>query len=745
MPILRFYFPTHQIRNMCGACLSLLSLVACASQTISSPTADPTRAAAAGVPLQQPVALRKPHIVVSPHGNRNDPYYWLRDDTRTDTEMLAYLEAENSHANAILADTEALQQNLYDEMVGRLKKDDVTVPVYERGFWYYTRFEAESNYPIHARRKGHMEAPEEIVLNTESMAKNHAFFRLGTYAVSPDTQMVAYTVDTVGRNKYSLRIVDISTGEQLSDTVSLIEPKLAWANDSRSLYYISKDPVTLLGNKVYRHTLGADTNTDVLVYEEKDSSFYLSVGRTKSNRYIKIEARSTVSSETLLIDANRAQTSPQITYPREREHEYTVDHVAGRFVIRTNWKAKNFRIMTANEQTLANRDTWRDAIPHREDTFIHSVDSYNDFLSVSVRRGGLRRLVVYLWSGESQQLSSDETAYTIYPRRKPNAETNSVRYYYTSMTTPGSTFEFNVKTGERKLLKQEPVLGDFNSERYATERIAAPARDGTSVPMSIAYRKDTPLDGTAPIYQYGYGSYGATIDPIFRVPWLSLMDRGFVVAIAHVRGGQVNGRRWYEDGRLLKKKNTFRDFIDVTQHLVEQGYGAKSKVFAAGGSAGGLLMGAVANMAPHLYRGIVAAVPFVDVATTMLDKSIPLTTNEFDEWGNPEIKAFYDYILSYSPYDNIQKQAYPSMLVTTGLWDSQVQYFEPAKWVAKLRVNKTDTNPLLLHINMEAGHGGQSGRYRRYRELARDYAFILRTLSTPDSRASHRALYTSRD
>lgn len=674
-----------------------------------------------------PIAAEKPHEVKSPFGTRSDPYYWLRDDERKNPEMLAYLEAENAYKAAMLAYLKPVEQKLYDEIVGRIKQDDATVPYRKNGYWYYARYETGQEYPIYARKKGSLEAPEQILLDGNAMAKGHDFFQIASYEVSADNRLLAYAIDTVGRRQYVVRVKNLETGELYADTLTNVEPDLAWANDNRTLFYIEKHPQTLLGYRVKRHVLGTPLEKDVLVYEQEDESFYMGLEKSKSDRFVYIVSQSTVSSEYLYADASDPALSFKVALPRERDHEYQLEDVGDRFVIRTNWRAKNFRIVEVPIAKVGDRTQWRDVVPHRADSFVSGFETFDRYLAVGERSGGLRRIRVKAWDGGREFLiDAAEPAYTMALSTNEEQDSKTLRYVYTSLTTPNTTYDYDMDTGAQVLLKRDPVLGDFDPARYATEFVFATARDGTKVPVSLLYRKGTKRDGTAPLYQYAYGSYGSSQDPTFRSSVLSLVDRGFVYALAHVRGGQEMGRQWYEDGKLLHKKNTFTDFIDVTRFLVAQKYADPKRVFAMGGSAGGLLMGAIANMAPQDYRAIVAHVPFVDVVTTMLDESIPLTTNEFDEWGNPaESKEYYDYMLSYSPYDQVKAQAYPSILVTTGLWDSQVQYWEPAKWVARLRTLKTDTNPLLFRTNMEAGHGGKSGRFERYREIAEEYAFVL--------------------
>jgi oligopeptidase B len=677
-------------------------------------------------PVLPPIAARKPHRVESPHGTRTDDYYWLRDDTRTDTEVLAYLAAENAHKDAMLAHVRPLEDRLYAEIVGRIKQDDSSVPYRERGYWYYRRFDAGQEYPVHARRAGSLEAPEEILLDLEQLARGRDFYDVGEYEVSPDDRLLAYAEDTVGRRQYTLRFKDLASGELLPDVIENVEPAVAWAADSRTVIYIEKDPQTLLGSRVRKHVLGTDPAADRLVYEEPDDAFYLDVSRSKDGRHLYIHADSTVSSEQHFADAGDPALEFRLIVPRERDHEYQAEHFDGRWIVRSNWHAPNFRIVEASLGGVVDRSQWRDLVAHRDDAFLHGFSVFSEFLAIEERSGGLRKVRIRRWQGgDDFHLASDEPAYRAALGDNEEVDSHTVRYTYTSLTTPATTYDYDVRTGERTLLKQEPVLGGFDPTRYVTEYLWVPARDGERIPVAIVHLRDYARDGTAPLLQYGYGSYGLSSDPAFSSAVLSLLDRGFVYAVAQVRGGQELGRRWYDAGRLLQKQNSFTDFIDVTRHLVREGYADPARVFARGGSAGGLLMGAIANLAPRDYKALVAHVPFVDVVTTMLDESIPLTTNEYDEWGDPNVRESYEYMLTYSPYDNVTRQAYPSLLVTTGLWDSQVQYFEPAKWVARLRQMKTDANPLLLRVNMEAGHGGKSGRFQRYRELAEEYAFLL--------------------
>ena len=672
-----------------------------------------------------PVAAQRAHEVKAPHGAvRNDEYYWLRDDKRENPEMLAYLNAENAYADAMLAPLAPLKQRLYDEIVGRIQQDDSSVPYLEDGYWYYTRFESGKDYAITARRKGTMEAPEEILLDQNAMAEGKDYFQVGGWEVSPDGSKLAWAEDLNGRRQYTIKVKDIATGELLDSAITGTSGNIVWGDDNKTIWYVENDPETLLSTHVKTHVIGTPASEDKLVYTETDNSFYMGIGRTRSKQYICIGVGSTVSSEQR---CTKAASPGEFTViaPRERDVEYEADHYAGRWVITTNWNAPNFRIMTAAEDALGSREGWKELVPHAGDVFIEGVELFDGYMAIGERSDGLRRIRILKDGGDSQFVKSDEPAYTMGLSVNAMPDTPWVRYTYTSLTTPATTYEINVETGERKQLKQDPVPG-FDPTQYITERAWVPSRDGTvRIPVSIVYHKGFEKNGEAALLQYAYGSYGSSMDPGFSRLVPSLLDRGMVYAIAHIRGGQEMGRAWYDGGKLFNKINTFTDFIDVTDWLVANGYAAEDRVAAMGGSAGGLLMGAVANMAPEKYDAIISQVPFVDVVTTMLDPSIPLTTNEYDEWGNPEKKEFYDYMLSYSPYDQLAAKDYPAMFVGTGLWDSQVQYFEPAKYVARLRAKKTDDNLLVFRTNMEAGHGGKSGRFRRFAEAAEQYAFML--------------------
>jgi oligopeptidase B len=702
------------------------------------PKAPPPAAEPAGSPgqphatrrpvngLEPPVAARKPHPVPSPHGTRIDPYYWLRDDERSNPEVLAYLTAENQFRERSMAGSKPLENALYDEIYARLKQDDSSVPYRKNGYWYSTRYEPGKEHPIFVRRKNSLDAPEEILLDANAHALGHEYYRIGALEISPDSRHLAYCEDTVGRRQFTLRFKNLDSGEIEPLAIPDVEPDLAWANDNKTVLYVGKDPETLLGLYIKKHILGEDPKRDQLVFEQTDKSFYTGVSKSKSDAFIFIHMESTLSSEWRYARADDPQLTFEIFLPHQPDHEYEIEHLADSFIVRSNWQARNFRLVRAPIGVGTKPAEWSEVVAHRDDTYIEDFDVFDAFLAISVRSGGLRKVCIHRLDGHTEFfIASEEAAYYTALSVNPELNTEIVRYAYSSLTTPTTLYDYNVRTREQVLLKRDPVLGSFDPKDYATEFLLADARDGAQIPVSLVYRKGFVRNGSAPLLQYGYGAYGLSMDPSFSSARLSLLDRGFVYAIAHVRGGQEMGRAWYDAGRKLHKKNSFNDFLDVTRALVERGYAAKDKVFAMGGSAGGLLMGAVANMSTADYRGIVAQVPFVDVVTTMLDESIPLTTNEYDEWGDPNDAQYYEYMLSYSPYDNVSGKAYPAMFVTTGLWDSQVQYYEPAKWVAKLRALKSDENRLLLHVEMSAGHGGKSGRFQRYREIAMEYAFLL--------------------
>ncbi len=643
----------------------------------------------AQTPPTPPDVEKKPHVVKAPFGaERQDEYYWLRDDTRKDPAMLGYLEAENAYADAVLAPLKPVQEKLYGEIVARIKQDDASVPFRERGWWYYARFETGKDYPIHARRKDDPGvdalsiqranaagdfAGEEVLLDVNAMAAGHDYYSLAEYGLTQDNAVMAYADDTNGRRQYTIRFRDLSGKATYPEEIKGASDDLVWADDNRTLLYLENDPVTLLGVRVKAHVLGTPVASDRVLYEEQDDSCYLRLVRSRDDRYILLHSGSTVFGEVRYAPA-ADPTAFKVLAPRERDVEYDADHFGGRWVIRTNAdKATNFKLVVAADGSDSRKD-WQDWIAHRDEVFVEGFDLFDGFTAIAERSGGLERVRLLKSDGGQEFVKADETAYSMGLDVNSEPDTDWVRYGYTSMTTPATVYELNVKTGERRLLKRQPVLGGYDPAGYVTERLWATARDGTKIPVSIVYKKGFEKNGKAALLQYGYGSYGHSIDPGFSVAAVSLLDRGMAYAIAHIRGGQEMGRKWYEDGKLLKKKNTFTDFIDVTDFLVKEGYAAPDRVAAHGGSAGGLLMGAIANMAPDKYRVILSQVPFVDVVTTMLDPSIPLTTNEYDEWGNPEQKKFYDYMVTYSPYDNLEKKAYPAMFVGTGLWDSQVQY-----------------------------------------------------------------------
>jgi len=669
-----------------------------------------------------PVARIVPYPLVAHGQTRIDDYFWLRD--RDDPEVIAYLEAENAYADSVMAPSAELEAALFHEIVGRIKKDDSSVPYLKRGYYYYDRYEGAGEYPIFCRKPGALDAPEQVLLDENALARGHSYFAVWGRAVSPDGGTLAFAADTVGRRFFTIRFENLATGELYPDAIDSVTADLAWANDNRTLFYARQDPVTLRVDRVYRHVLGANL-PDALVYREPDETFDLGVAKTQSEAYLLIGCWQTLSTEFRYLDANDPTGEFRVFQPRELDHEYSIDQVGDRFYIRTNWDAKNFRLMST-PLGATEKEHWVEVIPHRADVLLGGFDLFRDFLVASERYQGLNRIRVIAWDrSQDRYLDFPEPAYLAYPRDNREPDSDILRYVYTSLVTPRSVYDYDMRTGQSTLRKQDEIVGGYDPSRYRTERFFAPACDGTPIPISIVYAAGLKPDGMTPLLLYGYGAYGISEDAAFFSPVLSLLDRGFAYAIAHVRGGEEMGRSWYEDGKLLKKKNSFTDFIDCGRYLVEQGYTRPDRLYGWGGSAGGLLVGAVANLAPELFDGIVAQVPFVDVITTMLDSDIPLTTAEYDEWGDPNQRVYYDYMLSYSPYDNVRRQAYPNLLVTTGLQDSQVQYWEPAKWVAKLRAMKTDDHRLLLKTNLAAGHGGASGRFEQYRELAMTFTYLL--------------------
>ncbi|MBK6904277.1 MAG: S9 family peptidase [Saprospirales bacterium] len=671
--------------------------------------------------LKAPLAAQRPKELTLHGDTRQDPYYWLNE--RENPEVIAYLEAENGYRKEMMSHLEGFHEKLYQEIIGRIRQTDMSVPFLDNGYYYFSRYEEGLEYPFISRKKGSLDAPEELMLNVNELAKPYSYFQVSATTVSPDNKLLAYGEDTLSRRIYTLRFKNLETGQMLPDEIPNTNGEAIWANDNKTVFYSVKD-ATLRSYKIFRHTLGTPASADVEVFHEKDETFSVDVSKSRSKKYIILASYQTLSAEYRYLDADKPNGNFQVLQPRERDHEYRADHAGDGWYIRTNWNAKNFRLMKAPEGNTS-KENWTEVIPHRADVLLEGMELFHDYLVLAERIQGLLRLRVKPWQGEEHYVDFGEEAYTVFPTANFEFKTELLRLSYTSLTTPGTVYDYDMKKRELKLLKRQEVVGDFDVEKYHTERLFAAARDGAKVPISLVYRKGFKKDGTAPLLLYGYGSYGYSMDPMFNSARLSLLDRGFVFAIAHIRGGEEMGRQWYEDGKLLKKVNTFNDFIDCGEFLVKEKYAAKDQLFAYGGSAGGLLMGAVVNMRPDMWKGVLAAVPFVDVVTTMLDESIPLTTGEYDEWGNPGEKVYYDYMKSYSPYDQVEAREYPAMLVTTGLHDSQVQYWEPAKWVARLRELKTDKNPLLLHTNMSTGHSGASGRFEKYKETAMEYAFLL--------------------
>lgn len=673
-------------------------------------------------PVEAPVAKKIPKELTAHGDTRIDNYFWMNQ--RDNDEVIAHLNAENEYTDKMMKHTEKLQKRLYKEIVGRIKQDDESVPYLHNGYYFYSQYEKGGEYPIYARKETSLDNEEEVMLNVNIMAEGYEFYQVRGLNMSMDNNLLAFGVDTVSRRKYTIYVKDLNTGEILEGHIPNTTGGSVWANDNKTLYYTVKDS-TLRPHKIFKHVLGTDPAKDVEVYHEFDNTFSTGVYKSKSDKYIIIGSYSTLSTEYRILNANDPEGEFKIFNPREKDHEYYITHYNDKFYIVTNWKAKNFRLMETSEFATSDYN-WKEVIAHRNDVLLEDVDVFRDYLVVTERKEGLTNLRVINQHDKSEYyMEFDEDAYFAYTSDNYEFNTDVLRFRYTSLTTPFTTYDFNMTTKIREMLKQEEVLGEFDPNDYQSERIYATSEDGERIPISLVYKKGLEKDGTNPLLLYGYGSYGYSMDTYFGSHRLSLLDRGFVFAIAHVRGGQEMGRYWYEDGKLLKKKNTFTDFIDCAEYLIEENYTNSNVLFAQGGSAGGLLVGAVANMAPEMFKGIIADVPWVDVVTTMLDDTIPLTTSEYDEWGNPNIKEYYDYMLSYSPYDNVVAQDYPAMLVITGLHDSQVQYFEPAKWVAKLRELKTDENLLLFKINMDFGHGGASGRFERHKEIALEYAFLL--------------------
>ncbi|MFB9052209.1 S9 family peptidase [Formosa undariae] len=704
--------------------LTLLFLIGCKSDIKESSTPE----------IQPPIAKIHAEELVNHGDTRIDNYFWMRlsDEQKNATtpdaqtqDVIDYLNAENDYLDKVMSHTDSLQTVLFEEIKGRIKKDDESVPVNHNGYSYYSKYKEGNDYPLYCRSKmGTNE--EEIMLNGPELSKGLTYFGMGNQAVSTNNTLLAYAVDTISRRQYTIRFKNLETGDMLEDFLENTAGSAIWANDNKTVFYTTKDPETLRSNKIFKHTLGESQDQDVLVYEEKDDTFRCTVFKSKSEAFIFIGSFQTISTEYQYINADTPNGTWKIIQPREKNLEYFVDHYANHFYIRTNKdNAKNFKLVETPINTTA-KENWVDVIPHRNDVLLEDFDLFKDFLVISERKKGLRELRMRNWNGNEHYLQFKDPTYLTYTTSNLDFDTDILRYNYSSLTTPNSTLEYNMKTKDQVVLKQDDVLdANFNSDNYVSERLFATATDGTKVPISLVYKKGITKSGNNPLLLYAYGSYGSIIDASFNSSRLSLLDRGFVYAIAHVRGGEEMGRHWYEDGKLLNKKNTFTDFIDCAEYLIDAKYTSSEHLYAEGGSAGGLLMGAIVNMKPKLWNGVVAAVPFVDVVSTMLDETIPLTTFEFDEWGNPKDSIYYDYIKSYSPYDNVEAKAYPNMLITTGYWDSQVQYWEPAKWIAKLRATKTDDNLLIMDCNMDVGHGGASGRFERYKIQALKYAFLL--------------------
>jgi oligopeptidase B len=673
--------------------------------------------------LKEPIAKELPYKMVAHDHERIDPYYWLRD--RENPEVIDYLNAENAYREAVMAGTKDLQNTLFKEITGRIKKDDASVPYFKNGYWYYVRFEGDKEYPIHCRKRGTLEATEEVILDVNELAQGHSYYAAAGLSVSPDNQWLAFGEDTVSRRIYTLRFKNLTTGEFSELTIPGTGGGAVWANNSQTFFYSRKNLETLRQEWIMRADLNG--SAPVQVFWEEDETFDAFVYKTKSMKYIMIGTSTTLADEYHYLDADFPLGAFQVIQPRERDLEYSVGHFEDHWYIRTNKDgARNFKLMKT-PLSATGKSNWTDVVAHRDSVYLEGFEILKDYLVLEERSNGLNNIKIARWDGkETYQIPFAEETYMAYLGTNPEFDTQVLRFGYTSMTTPSSVIDLNLQTKVQTVLKEQEVVGGYDKSAYASERVWATAPDGTKVPISLVYRKDQRKETGNPLLLYGYGSYGATIDPGFSSTRLSLLDRGFIYAIAHVRGGQYLGRAWYEDGKLLKKMNTFTDFIACGEFLVQEGYTQTDKMFAMGGSAGGLLMGAVVNLRPDLWKGVVAQVPFVDVVTTMLDETIPLTTFEYDEWGNPNQLEYYNYMLSYSPYDQVKAQAYPAMLVTTGLHDSQVQYWEPAKWVAKLRAMRTDKSvPLLMYCNMETGHGGASGRFEAYRETAMEYAFML--------------------
>ena len=673
--------------------------------------------------MSAPQAPKKTQLLEIHGHQRQDSYYWMND--RENPEVIAYLNAENAYLKEVMKPTESLQKQLFEEMKGRIKEQDESVPYFKSGYFWYSRFEKGSEYPVFCRKFGSLEAQEEIILDVNILAEGKSYYQVGQATCSTNQQLLAFTADEVGRRIYTIYFKNLETQEVLEDQIPEVTGNFVWAADQQSVFYSKQDPETLRSYQIFKHILGTPTTNDLLVYEELDEEFSCVVHKTKSEKYILIHSESTISSEVRFILADQPTAPFQILQTRIPHLEYAADHYGDHFYIRTNDQAQNFKLVKA-PLTNPSKENWMDVVPHRPEVLLEDFDLFSKYLVTQERSNGLTQIRIQPWEGEGHSLAFEDETYTAYVGTNPEFDTDTLRFGYNSLVSPSSVYDYHMVTRQKTLLKQQEVVGGHEPSDYHSERIWANAADGVLVPISLVYQKSTfSKTGKNPVLLYAYGSYGYSMDAYFSSNRLSLLQRGFVFAIAHIRGGEDLGRAWYEDGKLLKKKNTFTDFIACAEHLIQQDYTSPTHLYAMGGSAGGLLMGAVINMRPDLFNGVVANVPFVDVVTTMLDESIPLTTGEFQEWGNPKEKEFYEYMLSYSPYDNITAKAYPHLLVTSGLHDSQVQYWEPTKWVAKLRELKTDQNLLLLFTNMEAGHGGASGRFNPLKEIALEYAFLL--------------------
>ena len=672
-----------------------------------------------------PIAKKTSKALTIHNDTRIDNYYWLNN--RDNREVIDYLHAENNYTKRMMQHTENFQNVLFEEMKSRIKEDDTSVPYKLNGYWYITKYEVGKDYPIYARKKDTLQANEEILFDCNDMAKDYAYFNLGGISISPDNTLAAFSIDTVSRRQYTIQIKNLITGEIYSDKILNTTGSATWANDNKTFFYAMKDEVTLRSHKIFKHKLHSGSDADIEVYHEADETFNTFVYKTKSKKYLIIGSSSTLSSEYRFLNADTPDGDFNIFQKRTKDLEYSIAHYNDSFYIISNIdNSTNFKISKTNENATE-KEHWKDLIPHRKSVLIEDIEIFKDYLVVNERENGLNKLRIMSWNKEEDYyLPFNSETYTTYIGNNPDFESDLLRYGYNALNIPGSVIDYNLKTKQSEVKKEQEVLGGkFKKTNYESKRVWAKARDGVKIPISLVYKKGIKLDGSNPLLQYAYGSYGSTIDPSFSSIRLSLLDRGFIYAISHIRGGEYLGREWYEDGKLLNKKNTFTDFIDCSQYLIKEKYTSNQHLYAYGGSAGGLLMGAIINMNPELYHGILAAVPFVDVVTTMLDDTIPLTTGEYDEWGNPNELEYYKYMKSYSPYDNVAPKNYPNMLVTTGLHDSQVQYWEPAKWVAKLRDLKTDSNKLLLHTDMDSGHGGASGRFESLKEVALEYAFLL--------------------